>query len=225
MQLASALTGRRSVEAFWANLVESAAAGGRSPMEELLHDQDGAAGRRRRPGLTRSTPCCATSRCRPPQSSQLDGMGAQAVKHALCLLRDAIRAEEKTGLEPEREAPREAPRQQQPEPEPAPRQEPLPGQQRSSSGSPTGPSSPEPALDVPTWLSSLVGLLPERVLNMLTQGHRRGVRESTPSEVEALVITRLVEMGFYDLDRMRELFAQLGADVGLIASHLLDAEV
>ncbi|XP_043221989.1 uncharacterized protein LOC122381642 [Amphibalanus amphitrite] len=252
MQLASALTGRRFVEAFWASLVESAAAAGRSPMEELLHDQ---AARPAGVGvladaldtMLRHIKVSATS------SSQLDGMGAQAVKHALCLLRDAIRAEEKAGLEPEvaaaagrvwtpprmdelrqerqREAPREAPRQQQPEPEPAPRQEPLSGQQRSSdgrrssSGSPTGPSSPEPALDVPTWLSSLVGLLPERVLNMLTQGHRRGVRESTPSEVEALVITRLVEMGFYDLDRMRELFAQLGADVGLIASHLLDAEV
>ena len=51
---------------------------------------------------------------------------------------------------------------------------------------------------------------------------------SAPITAPALcsqMISRLVEMGFCDLDRIRELYRECGDDCNLIASLLLDAEL
>ena len=83
---------------FWNRLGVSAASAGTSRMEALLRDQAA------RPagvglladsldGMLRHIKVSASS------SSQVDGMGAQSVKHALCVLREAVRSEETSGEE------------------------------------------------------------------------------------------------------------------------------
>ncbi|XP_037077810.1 probable serine/threonine-protein kinase fhkB [Pollicipes pollicipes] len=73
--------------------------------------------------------------------------------------------------------------------------------------------------------AALPALLPEWVLNLLRYQHERGSQEAVPTEAEAMIISRLVDMGFSDIVQIRALYCQYGDDCNAIASHLLDRSV
>ncbi|XP_037077670.1 cytochrome c1-like [Pollicipes pollicipes] len=219
-----------------------AAASGRSRPHELLLDQA------QRPGgvglladslhgLLQELKMSAAS------SSELDGLGAQAVKHTVLLLRGALRFEEE---EDQRERPAaEAAAEEAPE-ETASAPQSATAQQEETSGEPAAqPPSQEPAPEEPLQApeeplpapeadgaappslgrSRLSALLPEWVLNLLRYQHERGSQEAVPTEAEAMIISRLVDMGFSDIVQIRALYCQYGDDCNAIASHLLDRSV
>ena len=138
-------------------------------------------------------------------SSQADGMGAQSVKHALCVLREAVRSEETSGEEtgnwtpPPLQTPgQETARQEGQQSVQQERQESA--WQESQEGTyqeqPTHQDQSSYERQSPSWLSSLAGLLPEGVMNVLRHSHRRDDRDTVPTEAEAMVSTRLKYTGF-----------------------------